>query len=338
MYYLEELSVNKMIVHILDPNLSVPILSMNDMPSSTDAQEFFANHIIKTMNDDSIKTCSFDENYNMFLVYLKAFIQDETQFVLFSKNISEQLFSIMSTNPSIPPSDLAVIVFHYKGTQYVAILKMNYQNTYIHYTDFENEVHVNSIIQHKTTLPNINQRIQEAMIINLSTLDINILEKPYEIEGAKENYLSKRFLKCKTKLSSKEQYSIVKKATDSIAKKYFDEDIEKKMTLKKELFDSLEETGTIDLRKYADEVFQTQVDIKEEFMEAIEKKGLELPMIQLNEKTISRSFEKQRIKTERGIEIKIPMELYNDPNNLQFVTQPDGTISIIIKNAGKIIG
>lgn len=338
MYYLEELTVNKMIIHILDPSLSVPILSMEDMPSSPDAHDFFSSHILKTLNDDSIKTCTFDENYNMFLVYLKEFIQDESQFVLFSKNIAEQLFTIMSTYQTIPASDLAIIEFHNKGTKYIAVLKMNYQNTYIHYTDFENEVHVNSIIQHKTTLPNINQRIQEAMIINLSTLDVNVLEKTYEIEGIKENYLSKRFLKCKTKLSSKEQYSIVKKATDDIAKKYFDTDIEKKMTIKKELYENLEEDGAINLTKYADEVFHTQMDIKEEFMEAIEKQGLSEPMIQLNEKTITRSFEKQRIKTDRGIEIRIPMELYNDPNNLEFINQPDGTISIIIKNIGKIIG
>lgn len=338
MYYLEELTVNKMIVHILDPSLSVPILSMEDMPSSIDAHEFFSNHILKTLNDDSIKTCTFDENYNMFLVYLKEFIQDESHFVLFSKNIAEQLFTIMSAYPTIPASDLAVIEFHNKGTKYIAILKMNYQNTYIHFTDFDNAIHVNSIIQHKTTLPNITQRIQEAMIINLSTLDVIVLEKSYEIEGIKENYLSKRFLKCKTKLSSKEQYAIVKKATDTISKKYFDEDIEKKMTIKKELFENLEESGTIDLTKYADNVFQSQLDIKEEFMVEIEKKGLEKPMIQLNEKTITRSFEKQKIKTDRGIEIKIPMELYNDPNNLEFINHPDGTISILIKNIGKIIG
>ncbi len=326
-----------MIVHILDPSLSVPILSMEDMQSNIDAHEFFSNHIIKTLNDESLKTCSFDENYNMFLLYLKEYIQDESRFVLFSKNIAEQLFTIMSTHQNIPASDLAIVGYHYRGCKFIAILKMNYQNTYIHYTDFENEVHVNSIIQHKTTLPNINQRIQEAMIINLSTLDVDVLEKPYEIEGSKENYLSKRFLKCKTKLSSKEQYAIVKKATDTITKKYFDEDIEKKMSIKKELFENLEETGTINLTNFANEIFQSQLDIKEEFLEEIGK-VLETPHIQLHEKTISRTFEKQKIKTERGIEIKIPMELYNDPNNLEFITQPDGTISIIIKNVGKIIG
>ncbi|MBC7960973.1 MAG: nucleoid-associated protein [Vallitaleaceae bacterium] len=338
MYYLEELTVNKMIVHILDPSLSVPILSMEEMSGSTDAQDFFASHIIKTMNDDALKTCSFDETYNMFLVYLKEYLQNEEQFVLFSTNIASQLFDIMSVNQVIPAGDLAIVGFHYNGIAYIAILKMNYQNTYIHYTDFENEVHINNIIQHKTTLPNINQRISEAMIINLSTLDVGILEKSYEIEGSKENYLSKRFLKCKTKLSSKQQYGIVKKATDEIAKKYFDENIEKKMAIKKELFESIEETGSINLTKFANEIFQTQEDVKEAFMENMEKQGLTEPTIQLQEKTISRSFDKQRIKTDQGIEIKIPMALYNDPNSVEFINHPDGKISIVIKNIGKIIG
>ena len=40
--------------------------------------------------------------------------------------------------------------------------------------------------------------------------------------------------------------------------------------------------------------------------------------------------------TDTGIEIKIPMEQYNSTDSIEFITNPDGTISVLIKNIGKI--
>lgn len=337
MYYLEQLTVGKSIIHILDNSLTVPILSMQ-ISDNPDTTELFANHLIKTLNDDSLKKCQFNEDYNLFLTYLKEYQKDKEKFVDFSIQIAELLFSIMSAHPEIPAGDLCVMDFYYSGNAYVGILKMNYQVTYIHYTDNEQEQNVNHIIQHRTTLPGITQRVNEAIIIDLDTLEVLVLEKPVEIEGTKENYLSKRFLKCGTKLSSKEQMGIVKKVTDQLSKKYFDEDIEKKMDIKTELYNNIESSGEVNLEKFATQVFQAQEEVKEAFFEALEKQGLEEPVIQLSEKTISRSFDKQRIKTDNGIEIKIPMELYNDPSKMEFITEPDGKISIVIKNINKILG
>ena len=37
------------------------------------------------------------------------------------------------------------------------------------------------------------------------------------------------------------------------------------------------------------------------------------------------------LETDTGIEIKIPMEEYKDPDKVEFITNPDGTISVLIK-------
>ncbi|QUI24442.1 nucleoid-associated protein [Vallitalea pronyensis] len=337
MYTLEDIKLYNMIVHILDSSLSVPVLSMEEMESNYDIKEFFANHLVKTLNDDSLKQCQFQTDYNMVYNYIKEYTQDDSRFVEMSINIANQLFSIMNANSNIPSADLAVVAFGCRGTKYLALLKLNYLNSFIHYTETNNNANVNQIIQHRTTLPNSGQKINEVIVINLSTLGIDILEKKYEIDGQKEFYLSLHFLKCQTNLSSKEQYNIVKKATDTITKKYFDEDVEKKMDIQQELYHNIEESGDINLDTFANEAFKNHVDIKKEFMETINEKGLEEPVIHLTEKTITRSFEKQKLKTDTGIELKIPMELYNDPDNIEFITNPDGNISIVIKNIKKII-
>lgn len=336
MISLEELKIEHMIVHILDSQLSIPVISTAEMPSSYETKEFFMNHIHKVINGEDIKKCVFDEEYNVFLSNLKNFIADETQFVPFSIQTAQQLFAIMSTNIEIPSADLAVVTFKSASQPFLALLKMNYQSTYIHYTDYEEDANINTILLHRTTLPNPSQKINEAIIIDLTTMDIQILEKSYPVNGEKTFYFSKLFLKCHAKMSSKEQMAIVKHATQKVAKKFFDEDMEKKMHITEELFQQIDDSGNLNLETFAKDVFKANAEIKEAFMEALEQKGLDTPIVTLNEKTISRSFENQRLKTDNGIELKIPMALYNDPTKMEFITNPDGKISILIKDITKI--
>ncbi len=54
-----------------------------------------------------------------------------------------------------------------------------------------------------------------------------------------------------------------------------------------------------------------------------------------NEKT-TKKFEKQYLKTDTGIEINIPMDQYQDTSQVEFITNPDGTISVLIKNINRI--
>ena len=70
------------------------------------------------------------------------------------------------------------------------------------------------------------------MIIDLSDLTAQLVEKKYEINGKKENYLSSRFLECGTNLSQKTKINIVARAVDQINEKYFDQNFEKKMKAK----------------------------------------------------------------------------------------------------------
>ncbi len=333
----EELHIEKIIIHILDTSMTMPVMSMDEMPTSIDMNDFFAHHICKTQNDDALKNCVFDEEYNLFLNYLKEYQDEKIDFVTFSKQIAGQLFSIMSAHIHIPCADFALVQYRCNMKEYLAILKLNYQNTFIHFTDFDSDININTIIQHRTTLPNYGQKITEAAIIDLSTFDVNLLDKLVEIDGEKKHYLSTLFFKCHTKLSSKEQMQAVKTATNKVAKKYFDTDIEKKAEITEKLYSNLNDNGELDLEAFATEAFPAQEEAKEIFFNTLEKKGVDKPKIAITEKTIQRTFENQRIKTDEGVEIKIPIDFYNNPQKMEFITEPNGKISIILKDINKII-
>ncbi|WP_405352536.1 hypothetical protein [Ruminococcus sp.] len=45
----------------------------------------------------------------------------------------------------------------------------------------------------------------------------------------------------------------------------------------------------------------------------------------------------QKIKTDTGIEITVPVEYFEDDRYIEFINNNDGTISIALKNIGKLI-
>ncbi|MDA3844970.1 MAG: nucleoid-associated protein [Vallitaleaceae bacterium] len=337
MFYQEETTIKEMIVHILDPFMMTPIFSHQIIESSPHALDFFLPHIIKLLNDDQIKSCRFSEEQNMFLGYIKDYQSEKTDLITTSVNIGEKLFAIMQNNPDIPAADLAVIRFLNKSVPYLALLKLNYQKSYIHDSDYEAEQLCNHILEYRTSLPSPSQRINEGVVINLHDLSIQVVEKSYLVDGLKQPYLSNILLKCATGLSSKEQLNIVKQTTNQISKKYFNDDPEKKITLNKELYEAIGEDGMIQLDTYANKVFRHTPEVKEQFMETMEKKGLDKPTVTLQEKTIAKAFTKQKIRTDEGVEITIPMAFYNDPSKMEILTDSTGRITITIKDVNKIM-
>jgi bifunctional ADP-heptose synthase (sugar kinase/adenylyltransferase) len=53
--------------------------------------------------------------------------------------------------------------------------------------------------------------------------------------------------------------------------------------------------------------------------------------VQVGTQTMKR-FEKQTVKTPDGIEVKIPADLFADQRAMEFIQNPDGSISLLIKN------
>ena len=77
-------------------------------------------------------------------------------------------------------------------------------------------------------------------------------------------------------------------------------------------------------------------EMQKEFEEKLEKYNLQEAKIEPQNKSTVKKFEKQCLKTDTGIEITIPMDQYGNNDNVEFFTNPDGTISVMIKNIGKL--
>lgn len=330
----DDIIIRKAIIHILDTFVGMPVISDRELECEPDLYDFFRGHLEKITSSDDIKNCRFNADADIPLM-LEGFTSDS--FVMLSQHLAALLYKVMAANVTIPPADLAVLLFRYKEQDYIGLLKMNYKSSYTHSTVSDLGENSNEIILQKALLPSETQRINEAAVIRLDDMDILLLEKKYEVNGTKTNYLSQIFLKCSAPLSQKSRLGIVTKAVEQVSDKYYDrEDATRKMEVKKIIHEELAQQGVLDVNVIKEKVFKDNEDMQKDFDEKLEKYHLIDTKIQPQNKTTTKRFERQYLRTDTGIEITIPMDQYGNNENVEFITNPDGTISVMIKNIGKL--
>lgn len=334
----EDIRIKRVIVHIMDSLVGLPVLSDTEIEFGSDFADFLREHIYKILSSDDCKKCKFYEKesevYQMLIQY------SEENFIPMSQDMANYLYQIMNSNIDIPPADLVIVRFKANDREQLAILKMNYKESYTHRTKSveEGEGNENEIIKHRSILPAESQRLSEAAIIDLEDLSVRAIEKKYEVNGEKTNYFTYLFLKCSSELSHKSKLSIVTKAVESVQNNYYDDtDLYKEtMRAKNIINEALEENGGFMVEEIAEKIFEEKPELKIEFQDKMEKYDMVKQEVAPQSERTTKKYETQYLTTDSGIEIKIPMEQYKDPGRVEFITNPDGSISVLIKNVGHI--
>ena len=323
------------IVHILDSAVGMPVLSDALLDMGSGLSDFFKAHIEKFTESDEVKRCRFSEDSRVMELIRNC---SGDNFIETSRQLCEKLYAIMNANIDIPAADVAVLVFSAEGTDYFGFLKLNYKTSYTHATKSEKEgCNRNEIILQKAILPSGGQKLSEAFVVNLSDGSILLTEKKFEVNGEKKNYFSELFLECSAPLSQKSKLDLVTRAVEQVNRKYYgEEDAGRRMETKKAIYEELGETGSLKVEEVKEKIFPDSPQMQEELTEKLEKYHLEKEVIRPKRENTIKKFQKQHLTTDTGIEITIPMEEYKNPDRVEFLTNPDGTVSVLIKNIGRL--
>ncbi|MDE6747771.1 MAG: nucleoid-associated protein [Lachnospiraceae bacterium] len=328
----ENIRIRKAIVHIMDSTIGMPVLSDTELEYGSEFADFMKEHIAKISSGDDAKECRFYKEESEVYHILEQYSDDS--FVDISKDIAQFLYEIMNSNIDIPAADLVIVRFQYDNEEYLALLKMNYKSLYTHRTMTVSDGNSNEIIRHKSILPSESQRLSEAAIIRLDDLAVWVVEKKYEVNGEKTDYFSFLFLKCSSHLSHKSKLSIVSKAVASVQRDGYDEGerFAKQMEAKRIIQEEIEENGGFTVETIAEKIFEEKPELKVAFQDKMEKYDMVKEEVQPQSENTVKKYQSQHLYTDTGIEIKIPMEQYKNPRSVEFITNPDGTVSVLIKN------
>ncbi len=333
----DDIRMNRAVLHILDSVMGMPVLSDAELDTGSDFCDFLKSHIFRLLSGDDLKSCEFNKEESEVFRALQDY--SEENFIPITQMLAAMLFEIMNSNIAIAPGDFVLAEYRVDKTLYLAMLKMNYKMSYTHTTESEGFGNVNGIARHRAILPSESQRLSEACFINLEDYSIQLIEKKYEVNGEKTAYFSKLYLKCAGTLSAKSKISIVAKAVEQVQKKYLDEgeQFEASMEAKNIIHEELAEEGSLNIPRVIDKIFKEKEEFKQEVKEKLDKYCITEEAVTPKSESTLKKFEKQCLTTDTGIELKIPMEQYQNPENVQFITNEDGTISVLLKNIGHIV-
>ena len=348
----DDIVIRKAILHILDTVHGECILSNTLLDPGPDLYEFIRNHIYKIVSSDDTKDCEFNPETSPIYSILETWDEtEENSFIEASQAIAEKLYIAMGEGLDIPAADLLFVTFQAEGIIYLALLKMNYKESYTHSISVDNPeseqelsdpetqtpaIHAD-IIKSKALLPSNSTRIPEAIIINLSDNHIKLLEKRYEINGEKVYYLSEKFLVCHTNLPPKKKLNILTKVINNISNKYDGADLKTKMDTKSALQKEYVDHKSFDIEEIGNRLFGKSPEKKSEFDEKMEQYDLQYDNFTVTNESTVKKLEKQVMVTDSGIEISIPMETYNKLANLEIQTDVTGKSTIIIRNIDNLI-
>ncbi len=331
----EDINLRKVILHVLDSTSGSAQYSDDVLEYGAEFSDFVKDHIANIFSGDDSKKCEFHKHESEVYHVLETY--DDDDFVPISKELAEQLYSIMNANLDIPPADLLIVRFSCDSLEYLSILKMNYKPMYTHRIMPVEAGVVNEVYRYKEILPQGTQKLAEACIIRLTDLVVWLVEKKAEIDGKKEDYFSEYFLKCSAKMSDKKKLAVVSKAIETVNNEAYEETYryEHQMEAKAIINEQLEKNGGFQIDELGDMVFKERPDLRESFQEKMERYDLVKEEVLPQSEKTTKKYQKQNLVTDKGIEIKIPMDQYED-GNVVFETNPDGSISLHIKDIGNI--
>ena len=325
-----EIIIHQAILHVLDTTLDAPVLSGGGMELTAEKTAYLQNHIEKLLASDEIRQCRPlpDSAFRNELEHNQDFID-------LSCRIAGVLFDYMHAHTTIPGADLAVVDFTRDGAPWLGILKLNYKNGYTHYTETVEGAPVNSIIQQRSCLPTQSGKVEEGALVNLTDYSMRLLEKKYDIDGHKEFYLSSVvFQYTQAEPEKKKLQAIQEAAAQAVKDAYEDEphaDAQVAMLIANQAADNDNQVSVEQVRQQLAEEYPLAAVPFDDYVEKSEVLEEAAAPVTVTPARIRR-MESRSIRTANGIEVKIPTELLNSDSELEFLHDPDGSVSLLIKN------
>lgn len=326
------MEATKAILSIVDKDNDTLLCSQTELDLAVPAVQKYAAATIKKFKNAELKSAYLSDESTV----KKILLNQELNFVEKATELANRWFEWIQRSDDIPSGDILCMECRSGEKDYFGLVKLNYKPYYTQVVDYESDQLAIQLIENRSILPTLTQRLEEAAFINLETFEVQLIEKKHSFEAKKVYYFTQSFLECQSTPSAKENISIVKKAVKEVADKYNEESFVSMSKVQQAVYESLESEGTINTERIAETVFEDNISAKQEYLERVERSNFtsEAP---INVPKYEKKYNKQKLKLANGIEMMIPIDVYNDQNLIEFINNADGTISVIIKHVEEII-
>ena len=316
-----DLYIKRIVIHQFTPNDTELILSDQLLTITPRIDEYFRKKLSKVFSDEA-KRGMFAED-NVFLSYLSDDLMESS--VKIAQLWKEEF--VISENQKT--NDLVYIQFDKDGVEHFAFLRIALKENFTHISsDSESPIKVT-----QNNLPSAAQTPDEALVINCSNHHYYLIEKRVKHNGSFANYFSENLLQVQPEQSVKKSIKMVEQTAQKIAESFQQDDFAFQSKMKAAIHKNLEEEQELSPEKLADQLFDSNLTARLTFVDELKESIPEpIQVADIDHSRQTKKLENQKLSLSNGIQLIVPNNVYDDAESVEFIQNPNGTYSILIKN------
>ncbi len=329
-----EITINHAILHILDFTTRLNVLSQQELSLNEDQiYGYVFQHIFRTINDTRLSDGVFEADSDM-LHAIRDYRAGRTGFIDLSDGIAQRFIDIFTEHPDLQAFDLLIADYSIDLRPCCAILVLENTQAWSHQVDSSTGILINELVTHHAVLPSPTRKIKTYALIDISSEKVQFTDEMKTQVDQKPKIL-KQVLGCTEEKSSEEVIRILKNIAVEVAEEHEEDPAAVLSVVKTQLKKNAEETESFSPKDIAEDFYRDAPVLQQAFRQKLEETPLPAT-VSLPVKTAVRVAGKQKIKTDTGIEISVPAELFSDPDCIEFTKEVNGTTTITIKGIHKI--
>jgi len=316
-----DLYIKKIIIHQFRPDDLDLIIAEEALTLTPGIDAYFRKKLSKAFSDEAKRGLFSDDN---------AFIEHITDDLMASSSKIAKLWKeefVMSENQKT--NDLVFIQFDRDGEEYFAFLRLALCESFAHVTgDSPSPIKIT-----QNNLPSAAKSPDEALLINRKTKQYYLIEKRIKHNGSFANYFSEKLLQVKPEQSVKKAIKQVEVTAQKVADAFNQDDFAFQSKMKSAIFKNLEEDQELSPEKLANQLFDKNLTARLTFLDEL-KEAIPKPITvsDIDNSSQIKKLERQKLSLSNGIELIVPNHVYQDAESVEFIQNPNGTYSILIKN------
>ena len=331
------MNINHAILHIFDAQSAVTVFSEAELEFDTRAvKSFVTKHLKRSRNAADNHPGSFTQE-SVFAAELKRYFFGERTFIDLSQQIAEFLCEQLSHAEKPSSADILVADFEDdEETRWFAILIMESRMAFMHEVANDAGTVAAKIARHHAILPAPTQKIASYALVRSRDLAVLYQDKPRTIMGADTQLIVDGLLQCTTGTSAKEVIDTVTRAVAEAAEEHGANAAVALAATKAAMVEQVEVDEELPPWNIVDEVFAEEPALQATVRQKLEEEHVPERVSVERAHAERPSVRSQKIRTDTGIEITFPVEMSKNSEYIAFKNEPNGLISIELKNIGAI--
>ncbi|QWT18187.1 nucleoid-associated protein [Collinsella sp. zg1085] len=331
------MNINHAILHILDFDSSVAVMSQRELDFETRAiKSYIGTHLRRARTAVDNRRAAFLPD-SAFAQELKRYFFGERQFIEFSQQVAEFLHSELSRADKLESADVLVADFvDDDDARWFAVLVLQSKQAFMHEVGRVDGAVKNDIKRHFAILPAPSQKIASLALVRANSFEVYYQDKNRKIAGEDRRVIPDGLLACEEGTSGKETIEQLTRVVTEVAEEHGANTALALAKAKAALTEAVEADEELPFWDIVDAAFETEPTMREAAHKSLDK--AELPeRVPVERPQVERAaIKNHRIVTDTGISISFPAELVSNTDYIEFINEPNGLISIALKNIGAI--